>query len=163
MRCQDAQRLMLDIPEGTLSADTLSALEEHVRRCPKCAGLRADLEEIRTGLENHPLPEPPADLIERTRAVCLAELRANEDARETNPGKTRVAAPPKFIWAALAVLTVLTLIFVVPRIEDIKFDEMLTFETVLTFSLLIQNAVMLFFAPILIRKFRSNVERQEFE
>jgi hypothetical protein len=163
MRCQDAQRLMLDGLERKMNEDSLFALEDHVRRCPGCAGFRADLKGIRAGLENRTLPEPPADVIERTRALCLAELRANEDASETNPDKTRTAALPGFIQAALAVLTTLTLVFVVPRIEDIKLDETLTFETALTFVLLIQNAFMLFFAPVLIRKFRSNAERQESE
>ena len=163
MRCQDAQRLMLDGLEGTMNEDILSALEEHVRRCPECARFRSDFEGIRTGLKGRPLPEPPLDLVERTKVLCLAELDACGSDQETSRVEIRAAALPKFIWAALAALTAFTLIFVVPRIEDIKLDEALTFETALTFALLVQNAVMLFFAPVLIRKFGSAAGHQESE
>ena len=161
MKCQDAQRLMLDGLEGMTDKEFVSALEDHLRRCPRCVRFRSDYEGIRRSLKGRALPKPPLDLVERTMVLCLAELDASESNQETGRIEIRAADPPRFIWAAFALLTALTLIFVVPRIEDINLNETLTFETALTFALLGQNAVMLFFAPVLIRRFGSVAGYQE--
>lgn len=64
-------------------------------------------------------------------------------------------AVPKLILAALIFLTVLTVIIVVPQLKELKLDETMPFSTVMALTIILQNAVMLFFTPILIRKYRS--------
>jgi hypothetical protein len=62
---------------------------------------------------------------------------------------------PKYIWAALASLTTLTVILLSLLLTEFNLERPLSFQTVVVLFLMIQNAGMLFFAPVLIRKYRS--------
>jgi DNA-directed RNA polymerase specialized sigma24 family protein len=58
------------------------------------------------------------------------------------------------IWAALAVLTGLTLCFLIPGLAGFRQSQKLTLETALVLLVILQNALMLFFAPLLMRRGR---------
>jgi anti-sigma factor RsiW len=61
MRCEDVQARLGDLGEGTLDAETRAAMEAHLRDCPACAVLAADLARVRqlaSTLDR--LPPPPA-------------------------------------------------------------------------------------------------------
>jgi hypothetical protein len=61
---------------------------------------------------------------------------------------------PKVIWAAVFALVVLTGILIVSLLPGLEIEAGLTPKTVLVFTLIVQNAAMLFFAPVLIHKLR---------
>ena len=85
----------------------------------------------------------PLELDHRTRALCHDRIR------------TKSSPIPRFIWAALFFLTLLTTVIALPILQELRSDEALSYQVIFMISLCIQNVVMLFFAPVLIRKYRE--------
>jgi hypothetical protein len=55
---------------------------------------------------------------------------------------------------ALLVLTGLTLCFLIPGLEEFRQSQKLTLGTALVLLVILQNALMLFFTPLLMRRGR---------
>jgi hypothetical protein len=104
------------------------------------ATLEDDLSEIRTHLQDVPIPMPSDEFFEQTRSLCHAKL-----------GRSSI---PRFIWAAFAALLILTGILMLPLAKEIGMDQPLSLPTVGVLILVLQNLLMLFFTPVLIQKFR---------
>ena len=102
--------------------------------------LEDDLSEIRTHLQELPIPMRSDEFFEQTRSLCHARL-----------GRSSI---PKFIWAAFAALLFLTGILMLPLAREIGLDQPLSLPTVGVLILVLQNLLMLFFTPVLIQKFR---------
>jgi len=159
MRCKDIERLIIASWDEDLSSEELKAIEQHVSLCSHCARLREELGKIRTGIKAMPTPGLSPDLVENTRLRCYAEMKKQQEAaRERNSSRTHSRPIPVYVWATLFVLTLLTMVIILPVIREIRFDQALSFKAAAVLTLIIQNAVMLFFAPILIRKYRSKRE-----
>jgi len=104
------------------------------------ATLEDDLSEIRTHLQELPIPMPSDEFFEQTRSLCHAKL-----------GRSSI---PKFIWAAFAALLILTGILMLPLAREIGLNQPLSLPTIGVLILVFQNLLMLFFTPVLIQKFR---------
>jgi hypothetical protein len=104
------------------------------------ATLEDDLSEIRTHLQEVPIPMPSNEFFEQTRSLCHAKL-----------GRSSI---PKFIWAAFGALLILTGILMLPLAREIGLDQPLSFPVIGVLILVLQNLLMLFFTPVLIQKFR---------
>jgi hypothetical protein len=156
MKCKDIERLVIDFKENELSAEKLSAIEEHVGHCAECASLRDDLRKIRVYLKRMPRPVLSAELARRTQSMCQAELGQMPLSKARTNARNHLRPIPKFIWATLFSLIVLTTILMLVLLKDFDLKLPLSPQTVVVLTLMIQNAGMLFFAPILIRKFSSN-------
>ena len=102
--------------------------------------LEDDLSAIRPYLGRMPVSMPSDDFFEQTRSLCHARLKRS--------------SIPRFIWAALAALLILTAILMLPLAKEIMVDRPLSFPALGVLILVIQNLLMLFFAPVLIQKFR---------
>jgi len=156
MRCKDIERLIIDSSERELSRQERLAIKEHTAQCSACTRFQDDWERIRRYLKKMPTPVLPSDLDEQTRLMCRTEKESLWSANKQPLLQTRSSvAVPKLILAALIFLTVLTVIIVVPQLEELKLDEIMPFSTVIALTIILQNAVMLFFTPILIRMYRS--------
>jgi hypothetical protein len=158
MQCKDIERLIIVSSEEELTPEVLKITEQHLERCAQCACLRDDLEKIRLGITTMPKPLLPPDLAQKTRQRCLDEIRLQPAPAKRVFSRIRSYPIPKYVWAALIPLIILTLLLIAPAIKEIRLDESLTFESAAALTLLIQNAAMLFFAPILIRRYRSKRE-----
>lgn len=146
MRCQDAERLMIESSEREWSRGTRRALEAHLDSCPDCAAFRDFRVGLRSAREKMSVPEPGAELVERVRRRCQAELFQKPS--------DRPATVPWSIWVAFAVLTVITLGFFIPQIQEFFATQEFTPAIGLMLLVLLQNAVMLFFAPVIMRRQR---------
>jgi hypothetical protein len=113
-----------------------------------------DLHKIRNGLRAFSSPNPSAELVKKTRAACYAEMEAMRTSGVSAIQRVPPRSVPRFIWAAVFALVVLTGILIISFLPGFGIEESLSLRTVLIFSLIVQNAVMLFFAPVLIQKFR---------
>ena len=104
-----------------------------------------DLEFIRTHLNKMKKPEPSHELVEKTRNLCHQKLCS------------RVFSPaiPKYIWIAFALTLILIAIIMLRFTKSLKLDQSLDLQNAGVLILIAQNAVMLFFAPVVIRKFRG--------
>lgn len=154
MKCKDIERLVIDSSEEDLSAEELSEIEEHVLHCAKCARFQDDLKKIRICLKEMTIRVPSAALIRRTQSICHTKMRTLHAADRRTAGQTNLISIPKYMWVALISLIVFTIIWMLPLLKDIRLNQTLSFETVVVFTIMIQNAVMLFFAPLLIRRYR---------
>jgi hypothetical protein len=152
MRCKDIELLIIDSSDGNLSLEELSAIERHVSHCALCARFQDELEKIRMGVKTIPQPILPPDLAQKTRLRCQAEI-SQQPATATKNAKLIPSDPiPKYVWAALLPLILLTVFALAPTLKEIRLDQTLTFASAAALTIIIQNAVMLLFAPILIRR-----------
>jgi anti-sigma factor RsiW len=158
MQCKDIERLIIVSSEEELTPEVLKITEQHLERCAHCARLRDELEKIRLGITTMPKPLLPPDLAQKTRQRCLDEMRLQPAPAKRVFSRIRSYPIPKYVWASLIPLVILTVLLIAPVIKEIRWDESLTFESAAALALLIQNAAMLFFAPILIRRYRSKRE-----
>lgn len=146
MRCQDVERLMLEKSERERSLEERRVLEAHLEGCPDCAAFRDFREGLWVAREKAPVPELDADQAENVRLRCHAEL--------AQKSSIPLAGVPWSIWAAFGILTVITLGFFIPQTLDFFSTKEFTPAMVLLLAILLQNAVMLFFAPVVIRRRR---------
>jgi len=154
MRCKDIERLIIESPDEDLSQEELGAIEKHVARCAFCARFQDEFEKIRTGVKTIPQPILPPDLAQKTRLRCQAEI-SRQSAAATKIAKLIPSDPvPKYVWAALFPLILLTVFVLAPTLKEIRLDQTLTFTSAAALTIIIQNAAMLLFAPILIRRHR---------
>lgn len=146
MRCEDAERLILETGEKEWSPDELRALEAHLEWCQDCAAFRDFRVNLLYVLEKTPAPHLDTGLVEKVRLRCHAEL----DMKAVR-GRARV---PWSILTAFGILTVITLGFFIPQILDFFSTKEFTPEMGLLLAILLQNTVMLFFAPVIMRRQR---------
>ena len=160
MKCKDIESLIIDSTEGELNAEKLSEIKLHVSECASCAHFQEDLEKIRLCLKEIPPSAPSAELAKKTQLLCHAKIRTFHAAGRKNASQTLLTRIPKLVWIALFSLIALTIIWMFPLMKDFKIDQPLSSQTIAVLFLMIQNAAMLFFAPILIRRYR--VKNQDF-
>ncbi len=158
MRCQDFERLILESGDRELSREERRSIESHLAQCASCNGFREFWLGVRVPIQNFPAADLSPDLDDRVRLIC-------HDAIRTSGGKRRraqAAAPrqippvPWPIWAALSALTVLTLAFVIPGILEFWQNQQLTPGIALILAMILQNALMLLFVPVIVRRQQWN-------
>ena len=146
MRCQDMERLMLEKAEESSTPEERRALEAHLDSCPECAAFRDFRKSLKSAFEGGSVPRLAPGLAEKVRALCHSELGPRPAQRE--------ADIPWAIWAAFGILTVITLGFLIPQILDFFSTKEFTPAMGLLLAILLQNAVTLFFAPVIMRSHR---------
>ncbi len=154
MRCKDIEHLIVDASEGGLSQEEIRDIEQHVSSCAKCARFQEDLEGIRVCLMNTSAPELPDALLKKTRELCYEEIRSLGAVQKVGH-RTGNNSIPKLIWAAIASLIVFTGFLLLPLLRDLEMEQTFSFSAVVVLFLIIQNAAMLFFTPVILRKFRG--------
>ena len=159
MRCKDIERLIIDSSERDLNQGELSAIEQHFTQCTECVCFQEDFRNIRISLKKMSTLIPPDELERRTKVLCQDELESRLGSEKQLVSQTRPSPVPWIIWGALVSLIVLTGFFMVSLFRDIGLEQPLSFESVFVLSLMLQNAVMLFFAPVIIRKYQSQRKR----
>jgi predicted anti-sigma-YlaC factor YlaD len=147
MRCQDVECLILEAEERELGQEERLVVDEHLGLCPQCAAFREFKTGLRFSLRTSPAPSLPSDLDFRTRLACHAKLCK------------KTAEVPLMIWAGFAALTLFTVILLVPRLEGFWQSQKMTIEIGLSFIVLLQNALMLFFAPLVVGRQRFSRDK----
>jgi hypothetical protein len=137
------------------SQEEKRAIEDHVSSCEKCARLQEELEGIRVCLRNSSKPVLPDELGIKTQALCYEEMNSLGSPALKAESRVPSHSIPKLIWAAIASLIVLTGVLLLPFIWDLEMEQTLSFPAAVVLFLIVQNAAMLFFAPVILRKFRS--------
>jgi predicted anti-sigma-YlaC factor YlaD len=150
LNCRDVERLMLEGEDRAFSAGERDLVEEHLRACARCRGFAADRALVRAELAGVRWPAPPDELVLRTRRML----------RETGTP----AAVPAWILIALAAVTIITSIWLAVWLPDITpdttlFDLPLAARTAV--FIIVQNALMLFCAPIVLRTARAHRDKLE--
>jgi predicted anti-sigma-YlaC factor YlaD len=131
LKCRDIERLMLEGEDRTLPPGEQGLVEEHLRACARCRGFAADRALVRAELAGVRWPAPPEELVLRTRRM----LR--------DAGAAAAPAVPAWVLVALAAVTIITSLWLA------------------AIFIIVQNALMLFCAPVVLRTARSR--RSELE
>jgi len=155
MRCQDIERLIIDYSERNLSQEELRAIEQHLAQCSECARFEKDFRNIRNSLQKMSPLTPPDELERRIRDMCQDELSSRLAAEKQLVSHTHPSPVPWIIWVALVSLIVLTAFLLVSLFKNTGLNQPLSFEGAFVLAVMLQNAVMLFFAPLIIRKYQS--------
>lgn len=155
MRCKDIERLIIDSSERDLNQGELSAMKQHFTQCAECVCFQKDFKNMRISLKKMSTLIPPDELERRTRVLCQDELNSRLASEKQLVSQTRPSPVPWLIWAALVSLIVLTAFLLVSLFKNIGLNQPLSFESAFVLAVMLQNAVMLFFAPVIIRKYQS--------
>ncbi len=145
--CRDVERLILESEDRRPGPDLGPLVEDHLRGCERCRAFAADRALIRKDMGAIRWPAPPEALVRETRRAI----------RETRTGG-RTAGLPAWVLVALAVMTVVTGLGLAVALADVT-PEMtladLPVGALAAVLVVIQNALMLFFAPVLLRTVRA--------
>lgn len=152
MRCQDFERLILESGERELAQEERTVLQEHLEICSDCAALQSFRGDIRRYLQEPTGAELSAEFSDNVRLRCRAEVESLSARRAGKDVQKRPATVPWTIWAALLVLTGLTLSFLIPGLDEWRRSQKLTLGTALVLVVILQNALMLLFTPLLMRR-----------
>ena len=146
-RCRAIERLMLEAEDRALTGAERCLVEEHTRACARCRDFASDRAIIRGGLGAASWPEPPDDLVGRTRRLL------HQAGAERGP-----VAPPAWVLAALALVTIATGIWAAVSLANVTADTTLAdlpMAARAAVFVIVQNAVTLLFAPVVLRAFRA--------
>jgi len=153
MRCKDAERMIVE-SDGRAAIGGREALDEHLAGCRRCGRFRDEVERIQGQRGKIPRPVPSATLLEETRRRCLAAIAAGPESDGAPAKRTSGPAVPAPIWAALAALIVLTGLIMIPGLRDLL-TRTRSFLSATVLALILQNAMTLILAPILLRARRN--------
>ncbi|HDT13930.1 MAG TPA: zf-HC2 domain-containing protein [Candidatus Aminicenantes bacterium] len=146
-RCRDIERLMLEAEQRALTGAERRLVEEHTRACANCRDFASDRATIRAGLGTANWPEPPDDLVRRTRRLMR------------QAGAAKGPAPlPAWVLVALAMVAIATGIWAAVSLADVTADTTLAdlpLAARAAVFVIVQNAVTLLFAPVVLRAFRA--------
>jgi predicted anti-sigma-YlaC factor YlaD len=152
LRCRDVERLMLEGEDRALPAEERGLVEEHLRGCTRCRRFAADRALVRAELAGVRWPAPPKELVLRTRRL----LR----------GAGAMAPPvvPVWVLVAMAAVTIITSIWLAVTLPDITPEISLAdlpFGGLVAIFIIVQNALMLFCAPVVLRTARARRDKLE--
>ena len=145
-RCPDVERLLLEGEDRTLAAGERRLVDEHLGGCPRCRGFAADRAFIRDELRAVGWPEPPRELVSKTKRMI-------GEAEGTAP-----KALPAWVLVALAAVTIITSLWLAAWLPDIDPDVKAADLPVGAWAaviIILENALMLFCAPVVLRTVRA--------
>jgi anti-sigma factor RsiW len=149
MRCQDVERLILE--ENSLSAEDRAKVDAHLGDCLRCSDWREFWKAVHEQAAEPRTPGLPPGLAERVRQAARDELVLRSERQAAGARPQPGPRVPGFIWAATAAVTFLTLGFLVPAAQVFIEDRKLTLGTAFALTLVLQNTLTLFFAPVVLR------------
>jgi len=146
LSCRDVESLILEAEDRDLPEDLKRLVEDHLRGCARCRGFAADRTAIREGIAAVRWPDPPEALVRRTRRTIAGGREG------------RAAAVPAWVIVALAVTAIVTGLWLAVSLADVTPDMTLADLPVAgmaAFVVIIQNAITLLLAPVVLRAVRS--------
>jgi len=153
MRCRDVRQLAIDDAGRDLTKGVRHEVEEHLAQCERCARFRENLGSVRRGVKDLSHPAPSGTVDARVRALIGNAGAVRHGAPEPLPPSWGSISIPRYIWAAIPILVVLTTVIMAWGLQDVL-NKTGTFLAATFVALLLQNAAMLVLSPLLIRALR---------
>lgn len=147
--CKETQKRLLESSTDPLGRQPSAEIMAHLSHCDTCQQYHRDLLSIRKGINNIQTPQLDTQLTEKTRLRCHDRI-ADQQSR------TYPASLPLLIKVALPIIIVLTVVWMILTLPALGTEIALTKQAVIGIILLIQNGLMLLFAPLLISGFKEN-------
>jgi anti-sigma factor RsiW len=147
LSCRDVELLTLAGEDRELTAGERGLVEDHLRGCARCRVFAADRRALREQSAALRWPSPPDALLRRTRRLVLE-----------NAALGRPVPLPAWVLVALAVAAIATGLWLTVSLSGVT-PEMtladLPLAGLAAVIIIVQNALMLLFAPVLLRKVRA--------
>ena len=148
--CREIERLLVAGEANGLGTAERRIVEDHLRSCAACRAFAADRDVVRREIASVPWPALSDELDRRTRRAL----------RQNGP-EAAPAAVPAWVLVALAVVTIVTSVWLAVSLADVTPETTLADLPVAGLAailIIVQNALMLFFAPVILRTFRGRRE-----
>jgi len=145
--CRDVERLLIAGEDGSLLSGDRRIVEDHLQACGRCRAFAEDREAIRETAATLRWPAPPQVLVRETR-----RLMRESGARAVS------AALPAWVLAALALAAVATGVWLAVALAGVTPETTWTDLPVAGLAaifIIVQNALMLLLAPVILRKVRA--------
>lgn len=156
MKCKDIERLVIASSGESPDSKQLDAVRLHVQHCVKCSRLKADIENLRSLLQQKSNPVLPEDLDKKTYQKCLSEIQSLQKNKQRADFQQYMQSIPIHMKVVFISLLVLTVFWIFPIFKDFGLaGESLSVSTIIGLFWIIQNMMMLLFAPLLIRRYQS--------
>lgn len=152
VRCRDVERLMIEGEDRSLLPAERRLVEDHLRGCGPCREFSVDRTLIRDELGAIRWPAPPSELVLKTRRIV----------RERSTASAR--ALPAWVIVALAAVSVATALGLAVSLADVTPDMTLAdwpLGALAAVIIIVENALMLFFAPVVLRAARARRRASE--
>lgn len=163
MKCKDIEHLVLASSGKLPDSKQLHAIHLHVEHCIRCSRLKEDIESLRSLIQQRPNLVLPEDLDKKTYLRCQKEIQSLQNNKKKVSLQHHLQTIPIHMKVVFISLLVVTVIWIFPFFKDFGFvGESLSLPTIFGLFLIIQNAMMLLFAPLLIRRFRSKKFKTQF-
>ncbi len=164
MKCKDIERLVIASSDKLPDSKQLHVIHLHVEHCSKCSLLRDDMENLRGLLQQRPNLVLPEDLDKRTYQKCQSEIQSLQKNTQKVKFRQQMQSIPIHMKIAFIILLVVMVIWFFSFFEEIGSGggESLSMPAIFGLFLIIQNAMMLLFAPLLIRRFRTKKLNTQF-
>ncbi len=156
MKCKDIESLIIASSGGLPDSKQLHSIQLHVEHCSKCSHLREEVESLRSLLQRRAEPNLPEDLDKKTYLQCLSEIHSLQNNKKKVNLQQQLQSIPIHMKVVFISLLVLTVIWIFPVFKDFGIaGEPLSVATIFGLFWIIQNVMMLLFAPLLIRRYQS--------
>ncbi len=142
MRCRNVQRWLVSHEKKDEKSPAFFRIQKHLKECDQCFHLKRDLDDLRKTIAANPRPEPPPGLVHSTFNSCRNLL--------ATPSPAPV---PKTIWVTFSLILIITIWLTLPAPALLQ-NTALQFSSleITPLVLIIQNAVMLLFVPVILIK-----------
>ncbi len=164
MKCKDIKRLVIASSGKLPDSKQLHAINLHVEHCIRCTRLKEDMESLRSLLQQRPNLVLPEDLDKKTYQKCLSEIQSLQKNTQRASFWQHMQSIPTHMKVVFISLLVVMVIWFFSFFEDFGSGggEPLSMPAIFGLFLIIQNAMMLLFAPLLIRRFRTKKLNTQF-
>ncbi len=163
MKCKDIEKLIIESSGEFSSLEERERILSHIQHCSRCSRLQEDLGNLRGLLNRGCEPDLPEDLDKKTYLKCLSEIYSLQNDKKKESLQKQLQSIPLYMKVVFISLLALTIFWIFPFFEDFGFaDENLSFSTILGLFWIIQNIMMLLFAPLLIRRYQSKKNQDTF-
>lgn len=153
MRCTRVESVLMEGMQEQ-SAAVQEQLQAHLKDCPQCEKFAEELQALHEDAAELVATEVPESLSVSVLSRCRSELR--ESARSF-PGTV-----PVWVRACTGLLCLLTVLWAYPAIKDFVMEESVDYRTGLVITLVMQNAIMLLFAPLIVRIFKNRAQKSRY-
>lgn len=156
MKCKDIQHKIIAASGGLQDSEQFKAIHLHVENCSKCSHLKEDVESLRVLLQRRSEPVLPEDLDKKTYQMCKSEIHSLQNNLQSTSFRKHLESIPVHMKVVFVSLLVVMVVWMFSFFKDFGIEgEGLSLPAIIGLFLIIQNAVMLLFSPLLIHRFRS--------
>ena len=163
MKCKQAEKLIIEWSQTGLDPAIKTELDDHVLDCLKCSSFMKKTQMIHQSIGEIEQPDPSVALLDRTIALCHAELTKQNEIYVVEKYHPEVIRIPKFVWYAFGMLLILTAAWAIPVLREVVKSKIITRQVIMVLTVIIQNLMMLIFSPVLLRRLKLKFYENNFQ